>query len=427
MRRLIVAALLLGGLWPAPVRAQSSPDTTQVLRLPDLLVELHTRNPSLRAARLEAEAWAARSRRVTALPEPTVSVTLQPFPVYTARGIQRSQWRVEQRIPYPGTLERQGAIAESSAEVARYEAETVARDLALDLMQRYADLYRIQEQQRLLADFRERLRAFEAAATTRYEVGEGTQQAILKAQLERHRLRLQEEQLAESARTAREDLARLLNRPPEALPAGRLAPPTVEALPDTSLAAALRRRPEVKALEAALHRATHQIELARLQLRPGFMVSATYFDIAESDVPAMADGRDALALGVGVSIPLWRSALRAGIEEAEVRRRQVEARREALTTAIRTHIADLTERLDRQRTRLTLLQQALIPQAEAAREASLSAYTTGRATFLDLLDAERTLFALQMEREDTAARLFQTMAALERALGQIEGRSATAE
>jgi len=59
----------------------------------------------------------------------------------------------------------------------------------------------------------------------------------------------------------------------------------------------------------------------------------------------------------------------------------------------------------------------LILQAEIMLEATLSAYNTGRTGFIDLLDAERTLFGLRLDAVETAAAYWQTVAALERALG----------
>ncbi|NBC16586.1 MAG: TolC family protein, partial [Bacteroidetes bacterium] len=399
--------------------AQSQPaapdPSPSVLDLPALLAEVRANNPSLRAARLDAEAQATRTRQVSALPDPMAGVTVQPFPVYTARGAQRSQWRVEQAIPFPGKRALQGDVAALGADVAGREAETLAEDLALEAKQSYYVLVRIQQQAALVASFQEQLRTFEEAAATRYEVGSGTQQAILKAQLERNRLALQLSTLAEDRQAALETLSRLAGRPLRAdsvavppLPTPALPPP------DTLLAVALQQRPEAEALRLARERAARQQALAQKQFWPDVTLSLTYIDVVESDIPPNADGRDALALGAGVKLPLWRDKLRAGVEEAQVRQRQVDARTEALEQALRTRIADLTQRLTQQRARYDLLTGTLIPQAETTLEATLSAYTTGRTDFLDLLDAERTLFRLRMDRHALAARLWSTTAALER-------------
>jgi outer membrane protein TolC len=345
-------------------------------------------------------------------------VTVQPFPVYTARGTQRSQWRVEQQVPFPGKRTLRGAIAALGADVAGREAEALMQDLTLEAKQTYYALVRIQQQAALVASFQEQLRTFEEAAATRYEVGTGAQQAILKAQLERNRLALQLSILAEDRQAALETLARLADRPVRAdsLVVPPVAVPEL-AGPDSLLVVALGRRPEAEALRLARQRAERQEALAQKQFWPDVTLNLTYIDVAESDIPPNADGRDALALGAGVKLPLWRDKLRAGVEEAEVRQRQVAARYEALEQTLRTRIADLRQRLAQQRARYDLLTGTLIPQAETTLEATLSAYTTGRTDFLDLLDAERTLFRLRMDRYALAARLWSTTAALERTLG----------
>ena len=76
--------------------------STTVLDLPSLLDEVRENNPDLRASRLEADALALRRSQVASLPDPSVGITYQPYPLFTARGSQRSQWRVEQAVPFPG-------------------------------------------------------------------------------------------------------------------------------------------------------------------------------------------------------------------------------------------------------------------------------------------------------------------------------------
>lgn len=393
-------------------------DSTDVLRLDDLLRGLRTASPALRAARLEAEADAEQTAQVSALPDPTAGVVYQPYPVLTARGAQRTQWRVEQSIPFPGKRALRADAAALGAEVTQHEAETLAQDLALRIKEAYYDLYAAQAERRLVRDFRAQLADFEEAAATRYEVGDGSQQAILKAQIEHGRLGVRLSALNESITSARQALAGTLNRPASSLQ-GRAVVDTMatpRALGD-GLQAALTQRPEAQARRARVQQAEEEVALARRAFYPDFSVSATYFDIAERDVPASATGRDALALGVGIKVPLWRGRLKANVREARLRQQQAEAQYEALEATLRTQLDDLSRRLRERREQLALLEQTLIPQAETTLEATLSAYSAGRTDFLDLLDAERTLFQLQTDRIATHVRYLKARAALARALG----------
>ncbi|GIV57902.1 MAG: RND transporter [Rhodothermaceae bacterium] len=393
-------------------------DTVRVHDLPALLSVLYDANPGLRAARLQAEAEATRRAQVSALPDPTVMLTYQPFPVLTARGTQRTQLRLEQPIPFPGKLGLRGEVAALGAEVAAHQAEALAQDLAFQAKQAYYELYRLQRQEALLRAFQTRLRDYEEVAATRYAVGEGMQQAILKAQLERNTLDQRLLDLARRRRTALETLGRLLDRPVVLDTLPRPALPPLPLLPDEALVQVARRaRPEATALDVDAERARAEIDLARRDFLPDFGVSLTYFDIGAADVPPTATGRDALAVGVAVKVPLQRGRRHARLEEARLRQRQVEARLDDLEAAFRTTIADLRSRLERERDQLDLYRDVLLPQAQTTLEATLSAYTTGRTGFLDLLDAERMLFTLQTGYEDAYARYLQAAAALERTLG----------
>lgn len=416
------AILLLIVVLPVSVRGQHQPDAAAdtLLSLGNLLAEVRSSNPLLRASHLEAQALALGSRQASALPNPSVRIVYQPYSLLTARGTQRSQWSVEQDIPYPGELGLQGNIADLSAEIKGFEAATLEEDLLFQVKQSYYELYRIQQQELRILAFKDRLQNFEEAAATRYEVGAGVQQAILKAQLEKNALARLQLELSQQKRTAAETLARLLNRPTST---GFLAAIKVEAPPQiqldavTLLEVALNERPEFDALDVATKRADAEIALARKKFKPDFGFSITYFDVGRADVPSTATGRDAVGIGTVIRVPLQRDRLRAQLEEARVRRDQVNARMEALKTSFATQIADLMHRLREEARQLALFQEGLIPQAETALQATLSSYTTGRTDYLDLLDSERTLFSLGTSYEDTFARYLQATAALERALG----------
>ena len=417
-RAILIAVLLLPAIAHGKHRPLAPADTLLILN--DLLEEVRANNPSLRVSRLEAEALATRSGQVSVLPDPSVMIGYQPYPLLTARGTQRSQWRIEQMVPYPGKLSLQGDIADLSAEIAGFEADTFEEDLLFEAKQTYYELYRVQQQEQLILAFQDRLENFEEAAAAQYEVGTGMQQAILKAQLEKNTLARVQIELAERRRTAAETLARLLNRPTsDAFMAGvRVEAPPILRLDEAALLEiALRERPETDVLDAAARHADARIALARKQFMPDFGLNITYFDIGSADAPPTATGRDAVAIGATIKVPLQRGGLRARLEETRIRRIQVEARQEALETSFQTQIADLVSRLRGEAQQLALYREALIPQAETTLQATLSAYTTGRTDFLDLLDAERMLFSLGTGYEDTFARYLKMTAALERTLG----------
>ena len=411
---LVARAVLLACLaaLALPARAQA-PDT---LRLDAVLDAVYADNPTLAAARLDARALARRGDQVGALPDPTASVMVAPYPILTARGTQRSQWRVEQMLPWPGTLGLRRDAADAAADAARLGADQVALDLARDATRAYADLVRTQEAADVVRAFQARLSAFAEAAAVRYEVGRGPQGAILQVQLERQRLG---ERLIEFERqrdAAVQTLARVLDRPD--LTVGRVVTPPA-ALPDAADlgALALDLRPEVAAAQARIDQAEVDVALAERAYYPDLGVGVVYTDIAPADAPPTATGRDALGLMASVRIPLGRDRLRAGVQEARLRQRAAEVRLEATQTAIQTDLADALSDARRAAEAVALYRDTLLPLSLTTVESALAGYTTGTVDFLAFLDAERARFQIQLGLVDARARLLDASADLARAVG----------
>ena len=393
--------------------AEGQPSTA-FLDLAAVKAEVLARNPSLRARHLESQALGTLAAQVSAWPDPMVSATYQPYPLYTARGRQRSQWRLEQAVPIPRTRRLAGEIASLRAESATHEVKAYAENLVLEAKQAYFELYRAQEHLRHVEDFQRRLLAFEDAAAAQFEVGAGPQQAILKAQLEKNTLALRLQELAARRSSALSTLERLLDRSlPDSVTVQVTLPPELALPAEDLIGLAVRSRSETAALRAARSREEKSIELARMAFLPDFGLHLAYFDIAADP----GSGRDALAAGLSLRLPVQRPGRRARLEEAEIKRRQADAELEAFNSMLRSRIADLARRLRLERDQLDQYDNLLIPQAESAMEAALAAYTTGRTDFLNLLDSQRLLYTLQMNREDTFVGCLALAAALERTLG----------
>lgn len=425
MRSLVWMCLVAGtlGLFAGDsyARATSPPDSVLSINLDSLLAQVE-RNPTLRAMRLEAAALATRPEQVGALPDPDVMAGYRPFAIRSVSGIAPAEVMARQMLPYPGKRKLAAETAALGAEAAERNADAAALDLALDVQHTYYELYRIQQQDRLAEEFARRLRDFEEVAAVRYEVGQGPQQSILKAQVERLALERRRLEYDAARRAQLERLARLTNRPDLASPQYEvvLTAPTITLPADTgSTERALDRLPEAEALRLIREQAEKEIDRARLEYRPDFMIGAGLMDMMPMDgtTRPLSDLDKRFTIQFGVTIPLQKDKRRAAVREAELRREQVDARLEALETEIKTKTQDLLASLEADEQALTLYRDALIPQAETTVASTLSAYSAGTIGFLDLLDAERMLYDLRMSYEETLARYAQTRAALRRTLG----------
>ena len=377
------------------------------------------RSPNLALAELETEAFRQQPSQAGALSDPVLNVSVSPSPVHTARGTQRSQWSVQQAIPFPGKRRLRREVAELRADASAFETQAVRLDVVLNVRQAYARLFSLQQQLEVLHFFREEVESFEEAAAAQYEVGRGPQQALLRAQLEKNALGKRELGLRAAWHEAARDLARVLNDPGLIRDTLRVVRPgTLEHLDAVdAFEFALDQRPEFRAIEQAQAGADKAIGLARRAFYPDFTFQVTYSDIARRSPPLDPDGKDAIAVGAGIRLPIWRGTRRAMTQQREIERRRLDEQRRALEADVRIRVEELQHRIDLERQNLLLLSDGLVPQAEITRDATLAAYTTGRVAFIDLLDAERMLFELTLDEILSLERLHRTVASLHRVLG----------
>lgn len=429
-----VAVLLLTGACLSAAGAQTAPDTL-ALSLPDLLTAAWVHNPSLRAVRLNATALARHQRHFSALPEPEASVSYMPG-IVDAPFMPRSQWQVVQEIPYPGKRALRGEIAHLDAQRAGLETQAMEQDVVLALQMAYLDLYGLQEQQRLVALFRDDLRVFAEATVVRYEVGQEAQQAVLRLQLEQNALARTVLALETQQQEALNRLARLAGRPDLAAAlAVRLLPPPPTPLPDVLPDTLPSQRPEVQVRRTARDRAAREVAMARRDFYPDFMLGLGVVDMPAMTFGTHDGGSDAAAfreraqLGLmveaGVRIPLWRDRLRANLEAAQLHQAQAEAEEDALHADLLAELLTLRQQHALARRTLALYETTLLPQVEATREAALLAYTTGQVEFAALLEAERMRFDLHREAVGAQTRLWQTEATLARAFNLLPSFTAS--
>jgi len=409
---MVVLLSIFTGAYSAPALGQARDS----LSLATVLRAAAERNLRLHAATLQSQSFGTRANQIQALPDPTVGVTYFARPIVTARGEQRSQWRIQQAIPTPGTRRLQREVARLDAVGAKTHAETVRRSIAVDLHDTFYTLYRIQEHIRLIERFQSDLDPFEAVALAQYEAGAGGQPAVLKAQIERQRLDLRLDQLRADYASAANRLANLTGQPSLDSMALAIARPET---PPSPTATTSNDRPEIDALRADIKKADRRTDLARKERWPSFSVGLQYFDIAETGLTPTMDGSDALAVSAGISVPLWTGSTDAKIREAEIERRRAATDLDAFKLQVRTRKAALREQLIRQQSQLRMIRETLIPKAEMTVESALSSYQTGNTDFLDLLDAQRTLFQLQQDRASLFTRYLSTHAEFRYTTGQL--------
>lgn len=384
----------------------------------ELIAAVLARNPSVAEARLAWRAAAERVPQATALDDPMLAYGVAPLSIGSSEVPFGHSLELRQRVPYPGKLRLMGEMAAAEAAAVAQNVEAVRLELAAVASMLYDDYYLVHRALAINAEHQRLLDGFKRVVTARYAAGEAPQQAPIQAEVEIAHLVHEEMVLATQVEVAAARLNALLHREPAAP-----LPPPVEELPlaglpdlDTAVltAAALAARPELARLEADQEARETAVALRELDRYPDFEAMAQYSSMwRETEHQWM--------VGVGVNLPIWRSAIEAGIAEAEAELARVESERAGLVDEIGAEARIAWLRLSESHHVLAIYQARLLPAAADQVRAAVSGFETGQVSFLSLIEAERNQRSVELSYEETLADLYRRGAELDRALGRLPG------
>jgi outer membrane protein TolC len=326
-----------------------------------------------------------------------------------------------QEMPYPGKPDRARDVALAEVEVAERELERTRLEVRSRIKIDYADLYRLDRTRGTLKETRATLDSLAQAARRRYEVGEATQESVLKAQTEVLRLeaeiaRLEQDRKAAEARLDADAGRSFGGTFPEVsqLPAGS-PPPDPQAVAEEAKSAS----PEVAGFQAAVRRAGAETERVRLDLKPDFAWSASY---------QYRGGLDPMVAGMfGIRLPVHRKNRQAeAVAQAESDRSAADQELASARLRAEASVRTLCSQAERAARLIVLLEQGIVPQANAALESAQASYSVGRVGFLDLLNDLTTLLNARIDLATEEAERIQALAALEPLLGRELVRAADA-
>lgn len=422
----IAALALLLAPRPAPA---AGPTTT--LTLADALGLLESQGPASAQARSRAEEASALVRQSASALLPTLTATGS----YTANRDQAKIVRppagdplyiqAYETLAAAGTLRvpllvpgawADLAAARHGAAAAEGGAEATRLSLRLAVVQG-AWLATSAEE---IASAAERALAIaqDQARTARRAVDAGLQPPLSALASETQAVRRESDLVTARASLERAQLALgvLLGRAERVRIPVALPPPAPAEEAGALAAAALQRRPEVRAQAEALAAAESQRISARLRLLPQLSATGSLF---AQDVPLPTGHRDGWQVLLQLTWPLYDGGLRYGKErEARARIAGARAGAEAERLAVLQEVEDGARELSvsAERVRLAEKQRAVAADAAATARRGFEAGVTGN---VEVLAANDELFQAEVGLARARAQLGQAAAALDRAAGRL--------
>jgi outer membrane protein, heavy metal efflux system len=381
------------------------------LSLTDVIRIAGERRDEIEAARARIRAGEARPTIVSALADPMISPSLDHLP-FMLGGADVSI-TIEQQIPLSGIRRHRRDSALADVDRLQAEANRTTLDVGIDAANAYLMLH---ERRRTAALVDEQIafaRDVVSAANARYASGTAPQVDVLRAEIEVARLHGLQRSFTGEIRAAEAMVNTSM-----ALDADLPLPP-LAGLPFTQpttswsvLKAALTSRPELAAGRAEIVRAEADVQVMRDMFRP----MAT---IRTGPAYTMAEGRGWMAM-VGVSLPIWRGKLRAGVAEAQAMRAMSEADLRAMTRMVEGQAAVATNQVQAARERQLALTGDVLPRARMAIEPAVAGYASGEVPLVTVIEAIQALWLVQSDVIAADTELALAWVRLGRAVGSYE-------
>lgn len=396
----------IGGATRSDTAVPMAPGDDRI-NLQSLIEELVARSPEIKAARERWEAAKAVVPQVQTLPDPRLQFGYQRMPM--TEPLQGVMYGFGQEIPFPGKLSLKGDIAQRDAERLEQEYNATRLRLVAVLKETYFNLHFVHKSIEIVEKNKTLLMQFEKTAKARYSVGQAAQQDVFRAQVEISRVLDRLAVLDQQKESLHAAINRFLNRPP----AGPLGTPEeIQATILTSSLPELSRRteafsPALMASAKSVDRSEQTVALAQRQYYPDFDVTALGLRNDRSN-------DNGYQVMLGIKIPLfYETKQRQGVREALA---GLAGAREDLTATkqdLLFQVKDGFVQAQRAERLITLLRDAIIPQATLGLQAAQAGYAVGKVDFLTLLNSLLTLQESQLE-------LHSEMVSHERAVARLE-------
>ena len=383
----------------------------------------------IKAALARVQAAEQRPAIVSALEDPMLSPSVDHYPdrmmpeaavaddmeggAPVQESDRRYDWSVtlEQRFPMSRLLSHRRHAAEADVERQRAESERVALDVERNAVEAYVMLYERQQMVLLAHEQLALARELVATAAARYASANGSQAEVLRAEVEAARataaIKTSDAELHAAQVMFNVSLARALDAP---LPV--LRDPISDVKPSSSAAlqaAALRRRPELRAGNAEIARAEAETAAMRAMYLPMGMLRV-------GRASTMAEGPGTMAM-LGVSLPIWVGRLRAGVAEARAMEAMAQADVDAMRRMIEAEAVAAGDAVSGAREQYLALRDDIVPRAQMALTPARAAYAAGQGSLTALVETLQALWMAQADLVMSRSQLAMAWARLQRATG----------
>ncbi len=413
MSRAIMSVLMLiCTVLPAQSRADDG-----VVTLHDLEQEALLNNPEIRMADKKLESAGEKKSLAAAMPDPMIGYMVQNVGAPVTWSVGKEDMSMQgivftQEIPFPGKLSTMGHAAEKMAEREQENAREVRLRVLSELRSAYYEYYLAYRSTEILTRTRDLMKNIQQIAETRYGTGQGTQQDVLRAQLEVTMLldKLAEEERKMEAQAAM--INRLAGRNPLAN-LGRpveLPRPSLEKSAEDLSAMAGAHSPLLQGKQRMVEQSAFEVSSRKKDFLPDMLLSGGWFTRGEKP--------DVWQASVMFKVPLYFWNKSTGVKAANADLRSSQYDLDAARLSVAARVRELYAMARTSEHHLNLYGTGIIPQAGQALQSATSNYRVGKTDFMSLLDSEGLLLKYQLMEQEELVNLHKTLSMIGEMTGE---------
>lgn len=392
-------------------------------------------NPELKSSQARWQMYVNKAKQAASFDDPMVMLKLQnmlvrePF-VFNKDPQSAKVIGISQQIPFWGKRAIKQEIADYEAESYSWSIEERKLELTRMVKETYYQIWATDKFLTVIDKNLNILSDFITIAESKYSVGQGVQQDIYKAGLEKSKMLDMHITLRQQRRSLEANLNYLLYRP-GTTPVGTIPDFPLPQRAETAgqlNATALAKRPQFKSLAYLINKGEATHRLAQKEFYPDFNLSFEYMFKDEVSTTMVNDpGYDMFTLGVTFNLPFQQERRQSMLAESTSALSMATEEQNALKNTISYMINDTLAQLDRRRQLIDLYKGGIIPQAEQALESAVIGYRVNKVDFLTLLDSRMNLFNYERELYESQAEYMMKFAQLEATVGMELGDATMSE
>jgi cobalt-zinc-cadmium efflux system outer membrane protein len=395
---LLTATLVLATAFSAFAQTPVASAPTPLSRL---LAEAEASNPQISAADHGARAARQVVPQMTTLPDPKFTYqqlsvgSPKPFAGYTNSDFAYIGVGASQELPWPGKLRLRGQVAERDADTKQAEVEVTKTSIADAIKVDYLQLAYLQQTHGILRQNEAVLDQLIQDATAHYQVGQGMQQDVLQAQVNRTKIVKEITMHHQQMGQMQAHIKGLLNRDqgsPDIVTEDLIETP-LEHSSNELLVVVRQNNPQIQVDASSIRKQDAQLASAKRESKPDFEVGYMYQNTDRKY-------RDYYMFTFDVRFPRKK---RVNAEVAEATERRAESQ-QTLDAHLQQQLAEVQQEYVKATSDEELLKEyreGLIPQSDAAYRATLSAYAFNREQFIHVLSYFTDVLNLKLEYAET--------------------------